>query len=472
MNARSNRLVVVLIAAAAHAGCSCRKVEAQASPQSPAQVGALPSLAPLVKAARPAVVSVEVETLTREEGRPEDPFEHFFGIPGLPDEPFGEKPPREGTGSGFIIAPNGLVLTNYHVVENAASIRVTLADGRVMNAEVLGGDPLTDLALLELPEAKNLPTLRLGDSEAMEVGDWVVAIGSPFGLEASVSAGIVSARARQINVGPFDDFLQTDAAINPGNSGGPLLNLRGEVIGINTAIVTGATGIGFAIPSNMARLLVPQLERGRIRRGWLGVAVQDLTPELARALNAPVRKGAIVTEVMPGTPAARAGLAADDVISAVNGNPVESASALTRNIGFMQPGSRVSLTVHRKGERRQISVELAERPDLEGRSRPVVRERREPDVGLGLVIGDVDPRTARLLGIEPEGALIAEVRPGSPASQAGLEKGMVVVEAGGERVREARDLVRVLRKARPGATVLLRIRLREGMALRALTVPR
>src|SRR6266851_4923163 len=238
-----------------------------------------------------------------------------------------------GAGSGFIIHPNGTLLTNNHVVEGADAIRVHLEDGRAFDAEVLGRDPLTDIAVVKLKgKLEKLPVATLGDSDAIKVGDWVVAIGNPFGLASSVSAGIISARARQIGAGPFDDFLQTDAAINPGNSGGPLFNMKGEVIGINTAIVGGGSGIGFAVPSNMAKLLLPQLEKGqKIRRGWLGVTVQDLTPELAKSLNVPVSRGAVVSDVNPDTPAAKAGLKPEDVVVAVDGNPVDSNRALTRS---------------------------------------------------------------------------------------------------------------------------------------------
>jgi len=296
-----------------------------------------------------------------------------------------------------------------------------------------------------------------------------VAIGNPFGLTSSVSAGILSATARDIQAGPYDNFLQTDAAINPGNSGGPLFNMRGEVIGINTAIVGGGTGIGFAVPSNMASKLLPQLQKGQIRRGWLGVSVQDLTPELAQALKVPVPKGAIVTGTQPGTPAAQAGLKEDDVITTINGAPIESSRGLTRDVGFRQPGETVKLGVYRNGKQEQVQAKLGERPDLEGVT-TVPEENREEDAGrkLGLRLQSVDPRMVP--GVK-QGALITSVDPGSPADRAGLQPGMVIVEAGGKQVRNPSELAQLVRGQKPGSVLLLRIQVGENRMLRALTLP-
>jgi serine protease Do len=280
---------------------------------------------------------------------------------------------QQGQGSGFIIDPTGLILTNNHVVENAINIRVQLNDGRAFDAKVLGRDPLTDLALLKIQgEVKDLPVARLGNSDEVRVGDGVVAIGNPFGLTSSVSAGILSATARDIQSGPYDNFLQTDAAINPGNSGGPLFNMKGEVIGINTAIVGGGTGIGFAVPSNMATRLLPQLQKGEIHRGWLGVSVQDLTPELAQALNVTTaRKGAIITDVQGDTPAAKAGLKTDDVILRIDNEPIESSRGLTRTVGFRQPGESVKLDIFRNGKAQQVTWRASARaPSRSARRTP------------------------------------------------------------------------------------------------------
>ncbi|WP_395833398.1 Do family serine endopeptidase [Archangium violaceum] len=455
----------------------------QAPPQLQAAMGGsgASSIADLVEAVNDSVVNVEVQARAPSmEGMPSDLFERFFGGPGgpggpgMPGAPGGGPEPRErvqqGEGSGFIIDPNGLILTNNHVVENAIDIRIRLNDGREFDAKVLGRDPLTDIALIKLQgDVKNLPVARLGNSDDIRVGDVVVAIGNPFGLTSSVSAGILSARARDIQAGPYDNFLQTDAAINPGNSGGPLFNMKGEVIGINTAIVGGGTGIGFAVPSNMAKALLPQLEKGVIRRGWLGVSVQDLTPELSQALKVPVRKGAIVTDVQPDTPSAQAGLKQDDVITAINGTAVESSRGLTRDIGFRAPGEAVRLTVFRNGKQQEVQVKLGERPDLEGLA-SIPDGNREEETGhrLGLRLQDVDPRMAP--GVR-QGAMIIDVEPGSPADRAGLQPGMVVVEAGGKQVRNPREFAQIVRAQKPGAVLLLRIQVGENRLLRALTIP-
>jgi serine protease Do len=444
-----------------------------APPPPPTQ--ALASLAPLVESARAAVVNVEVRAQAqRPRGlMPEDPFGEGIPWPWRQPGPGPHAPLRQGIGSGFIINPSGLVLTNNHVVEGAVDIRVKLMDGRQFDAEVLGTDPLTDVALIQLQgqEVKDLPVVRLGDSDAMRVGDWVLAIGNPFGLSSSVSLGILSAKERDIQSGPYDDFLQTDAAINPGNSGGPLFNLSGEVIGINTAIVGGGTGIGFAVPSNLVKALLPMLEEeGVVTRGWLGLGVQDLTSELGEAMGLPLREGAIVVSVEEDAPAAQAGLQLDDVIVALDGKPIISSGSLTRTVGLLRPGTEVTLTLYRGGERQERKVTLGTRPDLEGvASRRAPRSQEEAHQRIGISLSDVSPR----LGMQglPQGALIAQVTPGSVAERAGLMPGMVVVEAAGKPVRSAADLARILRDARPGSSVLLRVQLEEMRALRALTIP-
>jgi serine protease Do len=474
-------------------GCEAREQRpAQAPPDAPVSIAALrpvegpaptgpiqgspESVADLVEAVKQTVVNVEVQARTQAPAIPrgdipEDLFERFFGdqFPGgHPDMP-GRV--QQGQGSGFIIDPSGLLLTNNHVVENAIIIRVTLEDGRQFEARVLGRDPLTDLALLQIKdEVRDLPYAVLGDSDAVRVGDWVLAIGNPFGLASSVSTGILSARARDIQAGPYDNFLQTDAAINPGNSGGPLFNMQGQVIGINTAIVGGGTGIGFAVPSNMARQLLPQLQQGEIRRGWLGVSVQDLTPELAQALGVRASRGAIVSDVQPETPAQRAGLQADDVIVALDGEPVESARGLTRAIGFRKPEEQVRLTLLRDGRQRQLQVQLGERPDIEGLAQETPPPEEDLETGkLGLGLQPVDPR--RVPGVT-QGALVTFVQPGSPADRAELQPGMVIIEAGGKPVRHPRDVARIVRGAKSGEVLLLRIQMPEGgRLLRALRVP-
>jgi len=449
--------------------------------------GALPSLAPLVDSVKAAVINVEVRS--RANGQMNDAarelWERFFG--GAPPEGRQREQFQRGLGSGFLISPDGLALTNNHVVEGAVAINVKLDDGRQFDAEVLGRDPLTDVALIKLKgKVGKLPALALGDSDALRVGDWVVAIGNPFGLASTVSAGIISAKAREIGAGPYDDFLQTDAAINPGNSGGPLFNLKGEVIGIDTAIVGGAngmaaTGIGFAVPSNMVKALLPQLQKeGVVTRGYIGVSVQNLTADIARGLGVPVQEGALVSAVSKGSPGEKAGIKMDDVITRMDNEPIASSGQLTRKVAMRRPGTQVPLEVYRAGNKMEKKVTLGTRPDLEGISaREKGQSGGEEDQRqeqIGLVVRDAGPGTggANEEGEAPgtEGAVIVEVRPGSTAEHAGLVPGMVVVEAAGKPVRGAADLRKLLRGAKPGTTVLLRVAFgREGRALRALTVP-
>jgi len=452
--------------------------------QAPArEISGLPSLAPLVESVKSAVVNVDVQSRVNASrfsagSDEEDFFDRFFGAPGRGGRRRGGDQIRQGMGSGFIIDPNGTVLTNNHVVEGAVAIRVRLDDGRSFDAQVMGRDPLTDVAVIKLKgKVEKLPYVGLGDSDAMRVGDWVVAIGNPFGLASSVSAGIISASGRRITGGPYDDFLQTDAAINPGNSGGPLFNLKGEVIGINTAIVGGGTGIGFAVPSNMAKALLPQLEKGgAITRGYLGVGIQDLTPDVAKALSVPVSEGAVITQVQDG-PARKAGVQVDDAVVAVDGQKVNSSSALSRAIGLKQPNAVAGLTLYRGNKKMDVKVTLAKRPDLEhvetGSEESTADQK--PQKQVGVTVQNVDPRLAQSMNIPADGALISDVVPGSPAERAGLAPGNVIVEAGKKPVHNRDDLLKAIRSAKSGTDLLLRVVVanRNGAAhaLRVLTIP-
>ena len=441
-----------------------------------------PSLAPLVESVKSAVVNVDVQA--RAGGRMgahpredmEDPFEDFFG---RRSRPRGEQI-LQGAGSGFIVDPKGLVLTNNHVVEGAVAIRVRLDDGRSFEGEVLGRDPLTDVAVVKLKgKVENLPWLKLGDSDAMRVGDWVLAIGNPFGLASSVSMGIISARERVISPRPYDDFLQTDAAINPGNSGGPLFNMKGEVVGINTAIAAAGSGIGFAVPSNLAKALLPQLEKdGAVTRGYLGIGIQDLTAGLAGALGVPVSEGALVREVNQGSPAGRAGLKEDDAIVALDGVKIVSGGSLTRTVALKRPETQVTLKVYRGGKALEVKVVLGTRPDLEqlgalGTEGGSGKKEEGREQRVGLKVQDMDPRMAQAMNLPPEGALITEVSPGSASERAELSPGMVIVEAGRKPVRGAGDLLKAIKAAKPGTTLLLRVHAQGGggRMLRALTLP-
>jgi serine protease Do len=404
---------------------------------------------PVAKAVMSAVVNIASARTVRGPEGPSTPFfsdpffRHFFG-----PEP---APRRERSlGSGVVVTPDGYVLTNNHVVEGAWDVRVTLADRRELTAKLVGTDPKTDLAVLRLP-GSGFSVLPLGDSSRVEVAEVVLAIGNPFGLSQTVTMGIVSAVGRaNVGIADYEDFIQTDAAINPGNSGGALVNARGELIGINTAIVSqsgGSMGIGFAVPVNMARQVMDQLvTRGRLTRGYLGVAVQDLTPALARGLKIDADRGLLVVDVAPDGPAAQAGLQRNDVIVAVDGKPPEDAGHFRNLVAGTAPGSRLRLTILREGRERTVEVTVGELPERP----PAVAAVRAPPDTPGVSVASLTPEVARRLGLPPtvRGAVVAEVRPGGLAAEAGLRPGDVVTEVNHQPVRGAEDFARAVEQAR------------------------
>jgi serine protease Do len=423
------------------------------------------------RALRPSVVSIRsVRTAPaamppRWRGAPPMP-----GIPGFPDDmlerffgrPFdGEAVPAprqvEGAGSGVIISSDGYILTNNHVVEQSQELEVQLSDRRTLPAKVIGTDPKTDLALIRV-EAEGLVAAELGDSDAMEVGDWVIAIGSPFGLTQTVTAGIVSAKNRQeVGITQYDDFLQTDAAINPGNSGGPLLNLRGEVIGINTAIASrsGAfAGVGFAIPSNMARRVSDAIrDSGRVSRGFIGVSLRELTPQLAAQLNLPPgTEGALVAEVAAGQPADLGGMQPGDVVVEVNANAVTSLDQLRRKVADLPVGNKAKFKVLRDGQPVAFELMIEEQTD----ERLMAMSGRPGGEVLGLVLENLTPETARNLGINPdiEGVLVSQVTPESPLAGQ-VEPGEVVVAVNRRRVRSVAEFSEAVAGASGGIMLQL-----------------
>ena len=414
------------------AGCALAASAAPAAtPPLPLRDG-VPTLAPLLEKITPAVVNVSVETRAPRRHNPllRDPFFRRF----LPDDVPAR--PRQSAGSGVIIdAARGLVLTNHHVVARADAVTVTLKDKRSFEAEVVGSDPGTDVALLKI-EADGLAALPVGDSDALEVGDFVVAIGNPFGLGQTVTSGIVSALGRSgINLHGYEDFIQTDASINPGNSGGALVNLHGELIGINTAIIGRAGGIGFAVPTRIAIAVMRQLsEHGEMQRGRIGVTIQDLTPDRAEALDLDVEYGAIVSRVEPGSPAEEAGLQAGDVIVAVDGVGTEGSRDLRNAIGVVRVGEAVEVDVQRERRRLRFSVRVGGDAQAGARLGAV-----EPPPALeGAALRDLqqgDPAYGRI-----EGVIAAEVEPGSPAARNGIRPGDVIVAVNRRRVRNAADL--------------------------------
>jgi len=427
--------------------------------QMPPQGGTFAAVADAIK---PAVININ--TFSRGTGlQGRTPFEEFFGEEFF-RRFFGEVPeriPQRSLGSGVIVDATGIALTNAHVVEKATEIEVVTLDGGKHKAKVIGVDKKTDLAVLKLDDGKGtFKYARLGDSDRIQVGDWVLAVGSPFGLQATVTAGIISAKARQLDQGPFDDFLQTDAAINPGNSGGPLVNMQGEVIGINTAIVAGGSGIGFAIPSNMARKIYTELrDKGRVTRGWLGVSIQPLTPELARSFGAKDPKGVLINEVVPDSPAAKAGLKPGDILIEFEGRPMEGPGDLQRAVGLTSPDRTAKVKVWRDHGEKTVEVRVGQAPDerqaqqqrpggLGGRSRSM----------LGLEVRPVTPEIARQLNLRStDGVVVVRVEDGSAAAEAGVQRGDVVKQLNSQTVRTMVDFERLTRDMKEGdpLTVLL-----------------
>ncbi|RJR51306.1 MAG: DegQ family serine endoprotease [Desulfobacteraceae bacterium] len=402
-----------------------------------------------------------------------DFFEKFFGQ----RSPFGQRPPQErkqqGLGSGFVIDPDGLILTNNHVVEAADQIRVKLQDGKEYQAKIVGRDPKTDLALIKIEPDAPLRALQLGDSEQLKVGDWVMAIGSPFGLVSTVTAGIVSAKYRRIGVGTYDDFIQTDASINPGNSGGPLLNMRGEVVGVTTAIFSqsgGNIGIGFAIPSNMVRDLLPQLKKGKIVRGWLGVMIQQLTPQLKEKLGINVEGGALVSQVTPDSPADKAGIKRGDVIVSFDGRDIKEMNDLPYLVAKTEVGKRVPVTVVRKGEKKALQVTVGEmKPEQE--AVPTEKTGAAPDLGLGLE--NLSSEMASQLGIPGQtGVVITRVQPGSAAEEAGLMPGDVIMELDQEAVQSVQGFTQRIGAYPKGQSALLLVNRKGNTLFLTITIPK
>jgi serine protease Do len=416
----------------------------------PGQAAAAPeSFADLAKNVSPAVVNISTEK-TVKGGRsrmkeffgpfgerqpspfgPEDPFKDFF------DKFFGDMPKsfkHRSLGSGFIIDPKGVCITNNHVVEGADKIKVKLVGGKEYQATVKGRDPKTDLAIIQISNPpKDLPYLSLGDSEAIQVGDWIIAVGNPFGLSHTVTQGIISAKGRVIGAGPYDNFLQTDASINPGNSGGPLVNLKGEVVGISTAIVATGQGIGFAIPSNMAKSIIPQLqEKGKVTRGMLGVQVQNVTPELAKSFNMPEPMGALVAEVNPGTPAEKAGIKRGDIIIEFNGHKIHEMNELPRLVAETAPGAAATVKLLREGKEQTVKLTVTELTEEKMAQAPGEEGEESP---LGLVVKDLTSDLAKRFRLkETQGALVVGVEQGSAAADAGLRPGDVILEINGKPV--------------------------------------
>lgn len=424
----------------------------------------------VAKTASPAVVFIKVESTPCEQdmmiegGRSpfdsfnDDFFERFFGVPrGKRGAPKAEV----SQGSGFITSEDGIILTNAHVVAGAEKISVVLHDGRELPATLIGLDPSTDIAVIKV-DGKKLPTIKLGDSDEVEVGEWVVAIGSPFQLESSVTVGVISAKGRQnLRITDLEDFIQTDAAINPGNSGGPLINLEGDVIGINTAIVSrsgGYMGIGFAIPSNLVKHIMDQLiQKGVVTRGFIGIIMQPIDKDIAEAYGLTKPDGALVSQVEAGSPADKAGLKQGDIILEYNGTPVRSIGAIRKDISFMNPGSNLSLKVSRKGQILTIDITLGSVSDKTLAVETVTQK-------LGIEVQVLSPELSKQLGYThaEEGLVITKIRPGSPAAQAGLRPGFLIMGVNHKKVASLDEFNQALQDQENKKLVLLLIKINSA----------
>jgi serine protease Do len=468
------------------------KLEA-APPGAPAQSGAgaglagLPDFARLAEQLSPSVVNIS--TTTAPEPRPQrgpggqggprgpfggedpfhefwEPFERFFGP--MPRQPFRQK----SLGSGFIINRDGLILTNNHVIENADDIVVRLEDEKEYKAKVVGRDAKTDIAVIRIEGAADLKPATLGDSDSLKVGEWVMAIGNPFGLEHSVTAGIVSAKGRFIGQGSYDNFIQTDAAINPGNSGGPLINLKGEVVGINTAIFSrtgGNIGIGFATPINVAKEELPELqEKGKVTRGWLGVLIQKVTPEIAESMELDDPHGALVADVMKDGPAAAAGIKVGDVIVEFDGKPVKDSNELPRMVARTAIGQSVTLKVLRGGKAEMVTVKIGELKEEE------VAAASKSMEDFGLTVQPLTPDVAESLGLgeDVKGVVVSAVEPGSPADDAGLRRGDVIVEVNQKPVKDLASYRKAMEAVGRGKNILFLVRRGDNTIFLALKPPK
>jgi len=409
----------------------------------------------------PSVVNISTVKVVRREVSPfmDDPFFDFFNP--FKDFKSPKKWKEQSLGSGVIVSPEGYIITNNHVIEQADEIRVTLMDKRSFKAKMIGADPKTDVAVVKI-DAKNLPSIQWGDSDKLQVGEFVLAIGNPFGLSHTVTMGIISAVGRaNVGIADYEDFIQTDAAINPGNSGGPLVNINGELIGINTAIFSrsgGYQGIGFAVPSNMAHLVMNQLEqKGKVTRGWLGVTIQELTPELSQKFGLKNSRGALVGDVAKGSPAEKCGMRRGDVILEFNGKKVEDVGNLRNMVAQSRVGAEIPIRILRGDKEYSVTVVIVELPKEVAEAVP----GNAPDESLveglsGLNVMELTKEIAKQLGLhkDEKGVVVVRIEPGSAAEEAGIRKGDVIQEVDRSKIEKLDDYNRIVSKIRPGDTVL------------------
>ncbi|MBW1805896.1 MAG: DegQ family serine endoprotease [Deltaproteobacteria bacterium] len=428
---------------------------------------ALPSFSQLVKNASPSVVYISTVKTMKSGGQMPMPFGQNDQFRDFFDRYFRDRIPKDykqnSLGTGFIINKDGYIITNNHVVEKADEIKVTFTDKREFEAEIIGRDAKTDLALIRIKSDQDLTPLPFGDSDKLEVGDWVVAIGNPYGLGNTVTAGIVSAKYRKIGAGHYENFIQTDASINPGNSGGPLLNIKGEVVGINTAIFSqngGSVGIGFAIPVNMAKDLLPQLKKGQVVRGWLGVMIQMITSELKDKLNLKDEKGALVADVTAGGPAENAGIQRGDVILSFDGKEIKEWNNLPYIVASTPVGKTVTVGISRKGRDMELHIKIER---LEEEQESVVADRTRPD--LGMTVNEITPEIARNFGLsQKSGLIVVQVQPNSPAADAGIRQGDIILEVDQTPIGDITQFNRKLDEYKTGDTILFLVK-RQRTAL-------
>ncbi len=460
MRRRFLKLLSILLAAAVTGPLTAGSTQAAST---------IPDFVELAKKLKPTVVNIGTAKTVKPQRRAprpfgNDPFQDFFDRFFEEQQPQGYK--QRSLGSGFIIE-GGYILTNNHVVAGADEIKVKLADNREFKAEIKGLDEKLDLALLKIDAKEELPAAKLGDSDAIQVGEWVMAIGNPFGLAETVTAGIISARGRVLGSGPYDDFIQTDASINPGNSGGPLFNARGEVIGINTAIVAGGQGIGFAIPVNMAKSIIPQLrEKGKVTRGWLGVSVQPVTPDLAQSFGLKGEKGALVSEVIPESPAEKAGLKSGDIILEFDGKEVREMNELPRLVAATGVGKKVSVKLLRDGKEEERNVNIAKLKDGEDGEQGGTTPDR-----LGLTVRELTKDLAARLQLkESSGVVVTDLKPDGLALEAGIARGDIIREIDGRKIATADDYEKAVAAHKKGSVMRFLIRRGEGSLYVALKV--
>ncbi|MBI4666644.1 MAG: DegQ family serine endoprotease [Nitrospinae bacterium] len=468
-------LILILIGAVAGAqlsksGSSSDSISSALAPKVVAQGKDMPTtvFTDIAKNRTPAVVNISTKQKVKsrmapemEDERMQEFYDRFF--PWYKDMP--KEQVRQSLGSGFVVEEDGYILTNSHVVDQADEIIVTFGDGHngsdtEYSAKVIGSDPKTDIAVIKVDAGKKLPTIPLGDSNTLQVGEWVMAIGNPFGFSQSVTVGIVSAKGRAIGAGPYDDFIQTDASINPGNSGGPLLNMAGEVVGINSAIFTGGfsqgnIGIGFAIPIDSVKAIYGELKVGKVSRGWLGVMIQKITPDFMKALKLKSAQGALVGDVFEKSPAESAGLKRGDVIVEFNGQPVPSSDALPKLVGALKPGVKAKVKIIRDGSEKTITLALGEMPEETEQEKPVAPAKDD----LGITVEKLTPELAKRFNAESSrGVLVRNVAPQGPAAEAGVRPGDIITEVNRQPVDDLSSYKNALAKSGPAEPVLMLVK--------------